>query len=220
MAQASLAPDLASNTRSTMGSEASLWLFGLTSLTLVFASLAVVGLIAQSGVGSAALSGFATGIAVMTAVLGLVAVTYVGAAARRAGYIGARDARPAKPPSRPSDGLEVAPIVPAAIAHMRRKELADGRKVRSKQAQAISTAEASQRGPRPVAFRAPPVQLPALRSAPAQRAAPIQRVAFRPTPVHPSARPALFQVAASNIRRPYVPPAPWPLVRPPVARRA
>lgn len=161
MTQASLSPDLDPNLtiggfengtggRAGMGPEASLWLLALTSLTLVFASLLLLGLVAQSVVTDASLSGFATAMATVSGGLGLVVMGYVLLAARRAGYLKTSDGIPARA-RRPvvahdpiaTAGLRVAPVVPAGLAYHRRQQLAEERAERRRQARAIDAARLS-----------------------------------------------------------------------------
>lgn len=158
MTHASLSPDLApatslgrlegkAGTTESAGPAASLWLLALTSLTLVFASLVLLGLLAQSSLVGGAVGGFATAIATVTGGLGVVVMGYVTLAAHRAGYLRAPQVERSTTETAVPEGLRVAPVVPAGLAYRRRQEQAAERAERRKQARAIDAAAMSRQAP-------------------------------------------------------------------------
>ncbi len=99
MTQASLSPDLiaptpsarpddSADTASSGASHLTFWLFGLTAMTLVFASLLLLGLLMRSGVIDAGIRGAVGAYAALIAGVGLMAVVYVLAMGRRQGIFG------------------------------------------------------------------------------------------------------------------------------------
>ena len=175
MTQASLSPGLESDSaippaedpadgRSTLSDEATLWLFGLTSMTLVFASLMLLGLLAQGVIADAAASGFVTALAIFTAVLGSTALVYVLGSARRAGYLSTPAAARADGVAQASPfgaGLIVAPAIPADLGASKRQEQRAQQRARSQRAQAIADANPTPQHPsRPLAAAPRPVHPP------------------------------------------------------------
>jgi hypothetical protein len=163
-----------------------LWLFGLTALTLVFASLLLLGLLAQGVVADASASGFVTGIAVVTSILGLAALTYVLTTARRAGYLRSSLDSVSTAASQVTEigkGLVTAPVVPAGYGARRRRMQRARRDVRRQQARAIAAAH---QRPAPVAAS---VAVPVV----------TERVAPRPAVVSP-ARPVRARPPAAARR--------------------
>gem|GEM_PF-7048515 len=223
--------------RLALGSEASLWLFGLTSSTLVLASLLLLGLLVQSAALDTSPGGFVAATALIAVALGVAATAYVLATARRTGYLQAFGEPRPVPAADSSSGLQVAPIVPADLGSRKRQELVDDRAGRSKQAKAIAVAESIRRSPRPTAprpGRVRPLTTPArpagvsarmprpaaqrVRLAPRPSATP-SSLRISPPPVHARAQPALFQVSAAIVRTPFGRPAPRPPARAGVATR-
>jgi len=151
--QASLSPDLQSTNGHSPAegehrgadSEAALWLFGLTSLALVFASILLLGLLAQRAVADAPLFGFFSATAVVAATIGLGAMTYVVATAKRAGYIRTEATTPSDPAGATPAGMRVVPAAPADPARRKRSQRAEEQAARSRQATAIVAAEATRR---------------------------------------------------------------------------
>jgi hypothetical protein len=149
--QASLSPDLQATIGNSpaegqsrgAGSEAALWLFGLTSLALVFASLLLLALLAQRAVADAPLFGFFSATAVFAAAIGLGAMTYVVATARRAGYIRSEAAASSDAAGETPAGMRVVPATPADPARRKRSQRAQEQAARSRQASAIAAAAAT-----------------------------------------------------------------------------
>jgi hypothetical protein len=207
VAQASLTPDLlqarptspsieANDVRTGAAPEAALWLLALTATGLVVAAVLLLGLLVQSAVRDASMGGFAFGVAVMIAALGIGALAYVLVAARRAGWLGALEDAPVPAASRTPSGMHVVAAVPADPARRKRRELQDERSARSQQAKAIAAAAVVSDKPRP-RTQQPPAPRPAT---------PQQSIAG-PTPerVAPTvARPA----SAPGIAPRVAPPAP------------
>jgi hypothetical protein len=201
------------------GPGASLWLLALTSLTLVFASLLLLGLLAQSSLVGGAVGGFATAIATVTGGLGAVAMGYVLLAAHRAGYLRAPRVEHTSPAPAVPDGLRVAPVVPAGLAYRKRQQREAERAERRKQARAIDAVGTS----RQVSPVSAPVSVPArptpapqaaaepVAPVPAPMARPVASLSFPrldPPRVRPRAQAALLQVGATSVRAPFAPPRP------------
>ena len=171
VAQASLTPDLlqarptspsneANDVRTGAAPEAALWLLALTATGLVVAAVLLLGLLVQSAVRDASMGGFAFGVAVMIAALGIGALAYVLVAARRAGWLGALEDAPVPAASRTPSGMHVVAAVPADPARRKRRELQEERLARSRQAKAIAAAAVVSEKPRP-RTQQPPAPRPA-----------------------------------------------------------
>lgn len=150
MAQVGLSPDPQPDTPSQHANNApgggakgrpaiSYWLFGLTAMTLVFASLLLLGLLMRSGVIDPTIRAAVTAYGALIAGIGLVAAAYVLAMGRRHGIFRSRGReRHAVRTLRMGGGLTFVPTVPP---HSQR-ELVQGREARSRQAHAIAIAAA------------------------------------------------------------------------------
>ena len=234
MTQASLSPDLPSavrtrttdGTRPGLSSEAALWLFALTSVALVVASVLLVGLLAQGAISDASIGGFLWATAIVTAAIGLGALAYVGTAAKRSGSVAADQDKKAAASDDADDGLRVAPAVPADLGRRKRLQLAEEQAARSRQAKAIASAEAVRRArtvsrPRPITtVTIPPATSPTHAPVQAPAPTPVQvRPAAIPRPVATPRRPAVVgirPVARPNrpTPAPVFPRVPAPMVRP------
>ncbi len=230
VAQASLTPDLlqaqptnpsieANDVRTAAEPEATLWLLALTATGLVMAAVLLLGLLVQSTVRDASVGGFALGVAVMIATLGIGALAYVLTAARRAGWLDSLEDAPVPAASPTPSGMHVVPAVPADPARRKQRELQDQRSARSQQAKAIAAAAGVSVKPRP-SDQQPPASRPATprqsiagptpeRVAPAAvtRPASAQGVAPRQAPAAPA------HVATSALARSQ--PGPPPAIRMP-----
>ena len=229
MTQASLSPELdptlslgglkgSAERRASVGPEASLWLLALTSVTLMFASVLLVGLVAQGAGDDSYVHGFATAIAALTGGLGMVVVGYVLLVAHRAGYLGKSGGEGTGSEPITPDGLRMAPSIPAGLAYRKRQQRAEQQAERRRQARAIDAVEQKQQARRaPAQVHPAPEQTPArtqaVQAPPRPKAAPPQRVAApaRPAPARPAAaRPTPARPAAAAPAR----------VRPPVRSQA
>lgn len=211
MTQAGLSPELSpsptfgalegrADASASVGAAASLWLLALTSATLVFVALLLLGLLAQGTGGDGYVGGFATAVATLTGGLGLVAAGYVLLTAHRAGYLRATSAeRDSIEPAAPS-GLRVAPAVPAGLAYRKRQQLAAGRARRRAQARAIDAAGLAKPGP------LAPMRTPAA-SAPVQTARAQAPAPPRVAPRRPATPPVRVQARTRPMPRPVVRPA-------------
>ena len=219
MTQASISPPLSptaafggvqgrADAPAGVGPAASMWLLAMTSATLVFAALLLLGLLAQGTVGDGYVRGFATAVATLTGGLGLVAAGYVLLTAKRAGYLRAAQADRDSTELGAPTGLRVAPVVPAGLAYRKRQLRAAERAERRKQARAIHAAGLPKPVP-PPPVRAPaaaPVRSAAVQAAAGPRVAPPRPTVARPAPVRPAA-------AAVRAQAP-TPPMPRPVGRP------
>ncbi len=228
--QASLTPDLlraqptgpsieADDARTGAKPEAALWLLALTATGLVMAAVLLVGTLVGSAVRDASVGGFALGIAVMIATLGIGALAYVLVTARREGWLGALEDAPVPAASPTPSGMHVVAAVPADPARRKRRELAEERSARSLQAKAIAAAAAELDDPRatgqqPSASRSTPPQQSIARPAP-ERVAPaaVTRPVSAPGIAPRVARPAPFGMAPSAPARSQ--PGPPPAIRMP-----
>lgn len=208
MTQASLAPDMpsampqmpsdhASDTSGAGRPAVTLWLFGLTAMTLVFASLLLLGLLARSEIVDASIQSAVNAYTVLTAAIGLVAMAYVLTMGRRAGLFGSTRVTDSDTQlSTETGGLMIAPTVPPGIALRARQEAERSRQARSQRARAIATASAPRQGARPAtAYRAPAMAQRVVPVAAPPRAAPVPRPATQPsyrppTTATPTATPA------------------------------
>jgi hypothetical protein len=121
-----------------------LWLFGLTAMTLVFASLLIFGLLARSGTVDSAVTTGVSVYAVLTASIGLAALAYVLTMSRRAGLFGSHRTENTAWHSVPdADDLTVAPTVLPDSSSRLSREQAQAREARRHRARAITTAAAS-----------------------------------------------------------------------------
>lgn len=248
--QASLSPDLPSpvgirptgGERPVVSSEAALWLFGLTSVTLVLASLLLLALLAQDAVADGPLSGFVSATAVAIATIGVAALVYVVASAKRNGYIGAGPLATPDPSLEVPAGMHIVPATPADPAARQRRQRAEEQAARDRQAKAIAAVETERRAAttRPAPAVATPAQppkavhrpvtqpAPAPGKAPLKAAAPVRPQAAppvrprsaapqRPTttaPTQSSARVASLPPAQRPTPTPVFPRLPAPVVRP------
>lgn len=244
MTQASLSPDPPSSVgirpgggeRPGVSSEAGLWLFGLTSLTLVLSSLLLLALLAQDAVADAPLYGFISATAVFIASIGVATLVYVVATAKRAGYIRTALAKSSDSTSEVPDGLRVVPVMPADPASRKRRQRAAEQAARNHQAKAIAAVETKRRTRTATSGRvgAAPVQprmsMPqrVTKPVPAPVAAPTPQKA--PVPIRPKSAAALRPASAVTsrvvvaatppattnrpTRAPVVPRMPAPIVRP------
>jgi hypothetical protein len=247
--QASLSPDLPSSVglrpvggeRPGIGSEAALWLFGLTSVTLVLASLLLLALLAQDVVADGPLSGFVSATAVAIATIGVAALVYVIATAKRNGYIGAGSVATPDPSLEVPAGMHIVPATPADPAARQRRQRAEEKAARDRQAKAIAAVESERRAaamrptetvttpaPPKTAPRPPTQPAPAPARAPLEAAAPVRPQTAAPvrppsaTPPRTTATvPTQASAVAPTLPRPQRPtPArvfprmPAPVVRP------
>ncbi len=221
MAQASLSPDYGSVAPPNPSADAedvgaiqrhgpTLWLFGLTAMTLVFASLLLLGLLARSAIVDPTVRDAVNAYTMLTATVGLVAMTYVLAMARKAGFFGSsRTSAPALHADPETEGLLIAPTVPASVSPHLLRKTAVAQASRAQQARAISAA-AIPRPPwpaatapvRPPAPVAPHLVMPAQTWSQRPPGAAPAFLRMSPPPMHPHAQPAAFQVWAASRRPP------------------
>jgi hypothetical protein len=241
VAQATLTPDTVSTSPPSPSTDSggsaqrigpTLWLFGLTAMTLVFASLLLLGLLTRSAIVDSMVRDAVNAYTVLTATVGLIAMTYVLAMARKAGFFGtSRTDTHVAPAAADAAGLMVAPTVSPHL----RQQAAMAHESRTRQARAISAAAAHQvqrrtqrvfmplagvasvpgpsvqsarPAPRPVVAVARPV------AAVARPVMPIRARSPRPAggapaflrmaqpPMHTRAQPAAWQVRAASGRAP------------------
>lgn len=230
MTQASLSPDLPSSVglrpaggeRPGIGSEAALWLFGLTSLTLVLASLLLLALLAQDAVADGPLSGFVSATAVAIATIGVAALAYVIATAKRSGYIGAGRLATPDPSLEVPAGMHVVPATPADPAARQRRQRAEEQAARERQAKAIAAVESERRAAatRPAQSVATPAPVEAAAQVRPQAAAPLRppsAAPARPTTTVPSQAASVAATPPRSQRptpAPVFPRMPAPVVRP------
>jgi hypothetical protein len=153
-------PDDSANTPSSGPSHLTFWLFGLTAMTLVFASLLLLGLLMRSGAIDAGIRSAVGAYAALIAGVGLMAVVYVLAMGRRLGLFGSMAEPDVAPEASIGAGdLAVAPIVLPRIPLYRRQENERARRSRSRQARAIAAAAARSpeyRSMPPIAYNGAP----------------------------------------------------------------
>ena len=195
----SAGPDHVSNEHDGRHSAVTLWLFGLTAMTLVFASLLILGLLARRGIVDPSVSNAVNAYTILTSTIGLVALAYVLTMARKAGLLtSSQGAEADAPASPPSDGLRIAPAVTAGVAPRVRQKTVAAQQARSRQARAIAAA-AVPRTPRRSQIDPAPAPM---------------RVAPKPSPsrVYPSAPTAVK--AAARMKPSVAPGATIPVVAP------
>ena len=231
MTQASLSPDLSGAIGASPSvdaiepareaPESALWVTTLTASSLLLAAVLLLGLLNRNVVTDAPYRGFVFGVTIMIVVLGVGALAYVVAVARRQGLLGSRDPSTQGPASVAPSGLHVVPAVPAEMGRRRRRQLEVERSVRSQQAKAIATATAPP--PETRAEAAPTMQSRTVPSRPvagaAQGPAPVvaDRADPRPAPMRvPPVHPAI-RMPGPAMRQPR--PAAWP-AHAPVLRMA
>lgn len=153
MTQASLSPELNDATPSVHSTGAgqdggrstvTFWLFGLTAMTLVFASLLLLGLLMRSGGIDVAVRSAVSVYAAVIAAIGILAGVYVLAMGRRHGIFKS-STQPRREVATPTavDDLIFAPAVLPRVSLQRRQEMAMAQEQRSRRARAIAAAAVS-----------------------------------------------------------------------------
>ena len=196
----SAGPDDASDHQDGRHLPVTLWLFGLTAMTLVFASLLLLGLLVPVGRDDSSVMRAVSVYTAVTSIIGLVALGYVLTVARRSGYLGPQDDLQAAlpPPTMTTTapaGLSIAPSVPPTAAPRLQQKKVQAKRARSRQARAIAAAATPRRPHMPMAS-VPPAPVRAASNSPKPSARPIV----------PSARPAASRPARQAPRESTMPP--------------
>jgi hypothetical protein len=175
-------------------------------MTLVFASLLILGVLTRSSIVDANVTGAVNAYALLTASIGLAALTYVLAMARRAGLFDARTEPSVAPtPEHRQDGLMLAATVAPSVSTRVRQQQMEAREARRQRANAIIAATTPLTRP-----SQPTPAGPTPRPASTAPVVPVVRLVSPGSAAPPAPPPAARRAEVPSVQR-VMPPSPAPM---------